>query len=58
MHQMSDRKQELLPAWFVGLLIAAAIFGFGLLVMSTLGFGDDPVLDPNALDALRLLIRL
>lgn len=58
MHRMSEHKKAPLPAWFVGLLIAAAIFAFGLLVMSTLGFGDDPVLDPNALDALRLLIRL
>ena len=58
MHRMSRRNSERLPAWFVGLLLAIALFGFALLVMSTLGYGDDPVIDPNAVDALRLSIRL
>ena len=59
MHRMSkpDREQRL-PAWFVGLLLAIALFGFAVLVMSSLGYGDDPVVDPNAVDALRLSIRL
>ncbi len=59
MHRMSkSEREERLPAWFVGFLLAIALFGFALLVMSTLGYGDDPVVDPNAVDALRLLIRL
>ena len=32
------------PPWLLGLIIAAVIFGIGLLVFQALGFGDDPVI--------------
>ena len=33
------------PAWALGLLIAAVIFVAVLLIFSALGFGDDPVVE-------------
>lgn len=46
--QRSDSEDRKLPAWLVGLLIAAVLFLIGLVVFQALGFGDNPVLDPNA----------
>lgn len=48
---MADHTKPL-PAWALGLIIAVVIFGIGLLVFAALGFGDDPVLDPNAAELL------
>ncbi len=44
-HETGRRK---LPPWLLGLLIAAVLFTIALIVFQALGFGDDPVLDPNA----------
>ena len=38
-------EKRRLPAWLLGLVIAAVIFVLVLLVLQALGFGDDPVLD-------------
>lgn len=39
---MNDEKRRL-PPWLVGLIAAVIIFAAVLILMSTLGFGDDPV---------------
>jgi hypothetical protein len=39
----SHKKRQ--PAWIVGLIIAAVISLVALLVLSALGFGDDPVVE-------------
>lgn len=49
---MSEVRRQL-PAWLLGLIIAVILFGLGILVFSALGFGDNPVLEPDAL-GLRL----
>lgn len=49
-----EKGSSQLPAWLLGLIIAAVIFVIVLIVFSALGYGDDPVLDPDAL-GLRLL---
>ncbi len=54
---MPEEKRQL-PPWLLGLLIAIAVFGIGLLVAAALGFGDDPVLDPDSTGAIQLLIGL
>jgi hypothetical protein len=33
------------PAWLLGLVIAAVVFALVLVLLSALGFGDDPVVD-------------
>lgn len=53
---LEDKRQ--LPPWLLGLLIAIAIFGIGLVVAAALGFGDDPVIDPDSTGALGTLIGL
>jgi hypothetical protein len=40
---MNDEKRRL-PPWLVGLIAAVLIFAVALILMSTMGFGDDPVL--------------
>lgn len=40
---MNDHKRRL-PPWLVGLIAAVLIFAVALILMSTMGFGDDPVL--------------
>ena len=40
----NERKGEPWPPWLLGLIIAAVVFGVGLLVFQALGFGDDPVI--------------
>ena len=42
-----EKKREV-PAWLLGLLVAAVIFLVVLLVFQALGFGDNPVLDTAA----------
>ena len=37
-----------LPAWALGLMIAAVLFGIGIIVFQALGFGDNPVLGDTA----------
>lgn len=37
-----------MPAWLVGLILAAAIFALVFIVLATLGYGDDPVVDSLA----------
>lgn len=54
---MPEEKRQL-PPWLLGLLIAIAVFGIGLLVAAALGFGDDPVLDPDSTGAIQLMIGL
>jgi hypothetical protein len=36
-----------MPAWLVGLIIAAVLFIVGFFVFSALGFGDDPVIEES-----------
>lgn len=45
------RHKKQLPAWVLGLIIAAVVFAVALLVFAALGFGDDPVVE--SLIALR-----
>jgi len=56
---MTDEQDETqakrpLPPWALGLIIAAVLFGIGIIVLQALGFGDDPVLGDAVatLDAL------
>ena len=41
---MTDPKRRL-PAWLLGLIIAAALFAIGVVIFQALGFGDNPVLE-------------
>jgi type VI protein secretion system component VasF len=42
------KNQRRLPAWFVGLMIAAVVTLAVFLLLSVLGFGDDPVVESLA----------
>jgi len=42
MTEESHEKRRL-PAWLLGLIIAAVLFGIGIFVFQALGFGDNPV---------------
>lgn len=42
------RHSKKLPAWLLGLIIAAVVFAAALFVFSALGFGDDPVVENAA----------
>jgi hypothetical protein len=44
-----DPSRPRLPAWLVGLLIAAVVFAVILIVSRMLGFGDDPVVEGSGL---------
>ena len=44
---MNEAKRRI-PAWLLGLIIAAVLFGIGILVFRALGFGDNPVLEDAA----------
>ncbi|MEX0864316.1 MAG: hypothetical protein WD269_05495 [Acidimicrobiia bacterium] len=46
--QMPVNDKPPIPAWLVGLMIAAVIFAGILLVSRLLGFGDDPALGEGA----------
>lgn len=39
------RHRRKLPPWALGLVIAIFVFAAALLVLSALGYGDDPVVD-------------
>lgn len=39
------RHRERMPAWLLGLVIAALVFAGALLLFNLLGYGDDPVVD-------------
>ena len=45
---MADHKRQM-PAWLMGMIIAAVLFVIGVLVFQALGFGDNPVLESGAL---------
>jgi hypothetical protein len=38
-----------IPAWLMGLILAALVFAIVMLVLNVLGFGDDPVVEGLAL---------
>ncbi len=38
------RAKRRAPPWALGLIIAALLFGIGIIVLQALGFGDNPVL--------------
>ena len=42
---MPPKHKRQLPAWLVGMVIAAVVFVVVLLVFRALGFGDNPVVD-------------
>ena len=37
------KEAKRIPAWLLGLILAAVVFAFALLIFNALGFGDDPV---------------
>jgi hypothetical protein len=41
-----------LPAWLVGLFLAIALAVMVIVALRLFGYGDDPVVDPDALAAL------
>ncbi len=45
---MADPKRQM-PAWLMGMIIAAVLFVIGVLIFQALGFGDNPVLESGAL---------
>lgn len=46
-HKRHDSEDRRLPAWLMGLIIAAALFVVFLFVFQALGFGDNPVLEQS-----------
>lgn len=42
------RHNKSMPAWLMGLIIAAVVFALALVVFNLLGFGDDPVVEGMA----------
>lgn len=42
------RAKKRIPAWALGLIIAAVLFGIGIIVFQALGFGDNPVIGETA----------
>lgn len=43
-HRSPDNERRQIPAWLLGLIIAALLFVIGFFVFGALGFGDDPVI--------------
>ncbi len=43
------RHNKPIPAWIMGLIIAAVVFALVLVLFNVLGFGDDPVVEGLAL---------
>lgn len=39
------RHRKSIPAWIMGLIIAAVVFALVLVLFNLLGFGDDPVVE-------------
>lgn len=54
---MSNDRGPRLPAWLVGLILALVLFGIGIVVFQALGFGDNPVVDPDAAGLIPVLDR-
>lgn len=50
-----DTEKRQLPAWLLGLLIAAVLFVIGIFVFGALGFGDNPVLEQVSIPGLWLV---
>ncbi len=44
---MTDQKRQI-PAWLLGMVIAAVLFAIGFVIFQALGFGDNPVLESGA----------
>jgi hypothetical protein len=42
------QKKRPIPAWLLGLLLAAVIFALALFLLDILGYGDDPVIEEGA----------
>ncbi len=45
---VADQKRQM-PAWLLGMIIAAVLFAIGVVIFQALGFGDNPVLESGAL---------
>jgi len=43
-----EGERPKMPAWLVGLILAAVIFAVVFIVLATLGYGDDPVVESLA----------
>ena len=43
--RMAEPTKRRIPAWLLGLAIAAVVFVAVFILFSALGFGDDPVVD-------------
>lgn len=43
----NDKRQ--VPAWLLGMIIAAVLFAVAVVVFRALGFGDNPALETGAL---------
>lgn len=39
------RHTRRVPAWVMGLILAAVVFALVILVLNALGYGDDPVVE-------------
>ena len=48
----AEQTKRQIPAWLLGLIIAAVVFVVVFLVVQALGFGDNPVLE-EALNPIR-----
>jgi hypothetical protein len=46
-HRKPEDEHRQIPAWLLGLIIAAAVFIIGFIVFGALGFGDDPVIEQS-----------
>ncbi|MCH7582858.1 MAG: hypothetical protein IIC72_09510 [Acidobacteria bacterium] len=44
---VADQKRQM-PAWLLGMIIAAVLFAIGVVIFQALGFGDNPVLESGA----------
>ncbi|MFV1960301.1 MAG: hypothetical protein ACC658_00580 [Acidimicrobiia bacterium] len=46
-----------MPAWLIGMIIAAILFAIGVVIFQALGFGDNPVIESGAFapDALSVI---
>ena len=44
---VADQKRQM-PAWLLGMIIAAILFAIGVVIFQALGFGDNPVLESGA----------
>jgi hypothetical protein len=42
------RQKRRLPAWLLGLILAAAVFVLVIVLLNALGYGDDPVVESLA----------